>query len=122
MDGQLPGAVQEVADVIGRERALYLVGQLPPCGKRSWRRFVSVPHPRRLKPDHQLVRILGWDDAQRLSEVFGGELLELAACSDLPRRWRDLNVRHLARQGASSAVLAHLFALSQRQIRNVING
>lgn len=119
--GELPHSVQEVAEVIGRERALYLAGQLPRCGSRAWRRFISIPRPARLKSDHRLVQVLGWDDAQALCEVFQGENIELATCTEMIRSWRDLNVRRLAQQGNSSAELARIFGLSQRQIRNILS-
>lgn len=85
----LPQSVQEVADVIGTERALFLVSQLPQCGKRSRRRFLYVPKKRRLTDDHQLVQIVGWDAARALVAHFGGATLELATCRDITLAWQN---------------------------------
>lgn len=122
MNVELPQGVDALALVIGRERALYLTGQLPQCGSRKRRRFICIPKPARLKPDHQLVRILGQDDARHLSEAMGGEVVELATCRELERRWRDLSVRRLYRQGYDLQTLADMFNLSRRRIRWIING
>lgn len=95
----LPPSVQEIADVIGARRALWLVGQLPKCGKRARRRVLYVPTARRLCRDHQLVRILGWDEARMMVDEFGGCKLELATCSDLVRAWHDRVIEKRWRRG-----------------------
>lgn len=119
---RLPESVQEIADVIGRETALYLIGQLPTCyagaeGKRSTRVILYVP--KRLKPTHPLVQILGWHTALQLVEGFGGEILQPANCQEVYRRFRDDEARRLAAAGLSSAQLAEVLAVSERHIRNI---
>ncbi|WP_139223135.1 hypothetical protein [Microbulbifer thermotolerans] len=118
----MPESVQEIADVIGRDRALYLIGQLPQIGARKRRRCISVPKPARLTADHQLVQILGWDDARRMSEVFGGEILQPAVCRGLLVRWRHIAVRRLARQGYKNSELAEIFDMSIRGVRLITHG
>lgn len=81
---QLPKSVQEIADVIGRERALHLIANLPRCyagtpGKKSTRPMLYVPQ--RITMDHLLVQILGFEDAKKMVDVFGGECLCPASCS-----------------------------------------
>jgi len=96
---KLPRSVQEIADVIGYHKALRLVRQLPPCGNRERRRNLYVPKPHNLKPNHKMVKLLGWDDAMALCQEHGGRTMQPAECSYLERavmkdreilNWRDL--------------------------------
>lgn len=119
---RLPDTVQEIADVIGREAALFLIGQLPTCyagadGKRSTRVILYVP--KRLAPDHRLVRILGWHTALQLVQGFGGEILQPANCQEVYRRFRDDEAKRLACAGLSAAQLAEVLAVSERHVRNI---
>lgn len=119
---RLPASVQEIADVIGRETALYLIGQLPTCyagtdGKRSTRVILYVP--KRLSPRHRLVEILGWERAQKLVEGFGGEILQPANCQEVYRRFRDTEAKRLVATGMAARQLAEVLAVSERHIRNI---
>ena len=119
---RLPASVQEIADVIGRETALYLIGQLPTCyagadGKRSTRVILYVP--RRLKPNHRLVEILGWQTAVQLVEGFGGEILQPANCQEVYRRFRDAEAKRLVATGMAARHLSEVLAVSERHIRNI---
>src|SRR5690606_29839093 len=99
--------VQEVADVIGRDAALYLVGQLPrmtppsarSAGRGEQRVYVYVPYVSWLKPDHPLVSILGINDAEKLCRHFGGEFLHLANCTETYRAFRDDAIVRVVRDG-----------------------
>lgn len=80
----LPKSVQEIADVIGRDKALHLIRSLPTYvagkpGKRCTRVMLYVPQ--RLRLDHPLVLILGFEDAAKMVDHFGGECLQPANCS-----------------------------------------
>ncbi|WP_296652839.1 hypothetical protein [Paraburkholderia sp.] len=82
--GELPKSVQEIADVIGAEKALYLVRNLPTCysgnpGKKAHRPMLYVP--KRITHDHLLVHLLGFEDAAKMVHHFGGECLQPAGCS-----------------------------------------
>lgn len=119
----LPASVQEIADVIGRDEALHLISRLPTCyaggkGKQSTRVILYVP--KKLKPNHRLVQILGWDRANQLVEGFGGEILQPANCAGVYKEQRDKEIRRLAsEEGKRPAELAAMFKLSERQIRNL---
>lgn len=120
---RLPTSVQEIADVIGSDRALYLVGQLPKCysgieGKRGVRVILYVP--KRLKPDDNLVRILGWHDAMRLVNAFGGEILQPASCAEIYRDFRDRSIIRMSRDGMKTADIAKLMDVSDRHVRNLL--
>jgi hypothetical protein len=124
MNSQLPGVVQDIADVIGRERALFLVGMLPRYVRRDQRggEQVDLYVPRRLTPEHRLVRILGWDDAERLARAFGGELLKPSICTHLYRAQRDLAILRLAGEGVPKGMLAAWFEVSERHVQNLLAG
>ncbi|KVZ37345.1 hypothetical protein WL13_20730 [Burkholderia ubonensis] len=126
---QLPQSVQEIADVIGRERALYLIGQLPRYvagapGKQSSRVILYVP--KHLTDDHELVRILGWKHAAKLCGEFGGEVLQPANCAEIYRRYRDAQIARMVGDmvgeglpnGYAVAQVADLFGVTGRTVRN----
>lgn len=120
MTQPLPRSVQQIADVIGRQAALSLVGQLP--------RFYSKTHPsgllmlyvpKTLAADHRLVRLIGWARAQQLVRAFGGEMLLPAGCAELYRDFRDRSLLRLLREGHRTAELAEWFEVCERHIRKL---
>lgn len=116
---KLPGSVQQIADVIGRDRALHLIGQLPRAydpGHPSGQVILYVP--KSLKPNHPLVRILGYLDAQRLVKAFGGEILQPASCRDIYRRFRDATIDAMLASGERPAAIAELMGVSERHVCN----
>lgn len=127
---KLPRSVQDIADVIGRERALFLIGMLPRCfmqdsrnpdGKGRGSERVFLYAPKTLKPDHHLVAILGWHDAAKLTAEFGGELVNLPTLRELVYRpFRDEQICHLASIGMQPADLAAWFGLSEKRVRQVM--
>lgn len=123
---ELPKSVAEIADVIGRDRALYLVGQLPRYKVRdgrgsaqSSRLFLYVPTRSRLTPEHELVGMVGWHDAEKLSRHFGGELLHPAPCAEIYRRFRDQSICDLLSDGLPVDNVARIIGVSERHVRNV---
>lgn len=121
----LPASVQEIADVIGSERALYLIGQLPRCFQTrknskstSWHVILYVPKVARL--DHPLVQLLGWQDANRLVQAFGGEIQNPASCADVYRKFRDDSIIRMAGEGMKAAAIAELMDVSDRHVRNLL--
>jgi hypothetical protein len=116
---RLPSSVQEIADVIGSERALFLIGKLPKALQRkSWHQVILYV-PKRLPLDHQLVKILGYQDAQKLADVFGGEILHPASCTGIYREFRDENILRLQADGVPLPMLAEWFDVSERHIKNL---
>lgn len=116
---KLPASVQEIADVLGTERALFLIGQLPRCYVRDGSERVILYVPKSLKPDNHLVTILGWHDAQRMVTHFGGELLAPANCKDVYRPFRDAGMRMMQRDGVPVAMIADWFGMTERRVRQV---
>ncbi|KVX10606.1 hypothetical protein WL01_22485 [Burkholderia ubonensis] len=121
----LPNSVQVIADVIGRERALYLIGQLPTYvagaeGKKSSHIILNVPTLPRLHDAHRLVRILGRTDAEKLCRQFGGEILWPANCAEIYRRYRTKVAVQLVREGRTVVDVADLLGVHPRTVRNAV--
>lgn len=114
----LPPSAQEIADVIGRERTLTLIGKLPPSGSRPWRVCLYVP--RRIGPDHPLVGLIGWRDANLLVREFGGMILQPSNCRLLSRQWRRRGIIMLHQQGLTAKQIAEQVEMSARQVANII--
>ena len=106
--------------MIGRQAALYLIGQLPTCfcgseGSKSNRVILYVP--KSLHPSHRLVQILGWPLAHKLVRAFGGEILYPANCLHIYRHWRDQGIRSMLAQGFGTDTVANLFGVSRRHVQ-----
>lgn len=123
---QLPNSAQEIANVIGRDKALYLIGQLPTVytPDKRWpdaRKKTTILYvPKRLNVTDNLVRILGWIDAEKLVREFGGMLIQPANCMGLYRPHRDANIARLYAEGLTVAMIADWFDVSTRHVKNVI--
>ncbi|MTH79405.1 hypothetical protein [Paracoccus aestuariivivens] len=115
----LPPSAQEIADVIGRERTLFLIGRLPQSGSRPWRVCLYVPT--RIGPDHPLVSLIGWRDANLLVREFGGIILQPSNCRFLHRRWRTTEVRRLHGAGWAVRDIAGMLDISARQVANIVS-
>lgn len=108
----LPGSLEEIAEVIGREGALKLVDA---CG--GTRIFV----PRRLRIQHKLVTWLGLEQARRLSHHFGGETLTVVRAAELLRRTRNREIVRRYDTGTGVRQLARDNALTERQIYAILS-
>lgn len=123
---RLPDSVQEIADVIGRDQALLLIGALPRCytgqpGKKSNQVVMYVPTLARLGLDHQLVRILGWQDATKLCKEFGGEIMKPANCAFIQREFLHKTILQMMSGGRMKAVeVAAIVGVHERTVRNLV--
>lgn len=125
---RLPQSVQEIADVIGREQALLLIGQLPRSYTRDKRYpgaknstvSMYVPTVARLGLDHPYVRILGWPDALKLSQAFGGEIMYPANCAFIHREFVHKTILALVRTGMKATQVAAIVGCHERTVRNLI--
>lgn len=120
----LNGDLRSIAEVIGRNSALYLVSQCPryKTEKRAGKGqiLLYVPKPRNLDLDHNLVKILGYQDAAKIAQVFGGELLILSQCSQIILSARNEGIRRMKALGFSLKELVDIFNISERVIYSVL--
>ena len=115
---KLPPSVQEIADVIGREKALAFIGQLPTSGKRSWRLCIYIP--KRLPADHRLVHMLGWHDAKRMVDAFSGMILQPSNCRFLQWQFVHREIVRLHSEGVPIAEIADIVERSVYWVRVII--
>lgn len=119
---RLKGVIHSIAEVIGRENALYLVGKLPrftPKSRKCERVLLYVPMAKNLKPNHQLVDILGWHAAIKLCEAFGGEVIDPGVCSHVYQGFRDESIAKLVEEGVPTPMIAEWFAMTDRHVRRL---
>ena len=116
----LTGDIRSIAEVIGREQALSLVGLYPryKAKKRNGegQLLVYAPKSNHLSFDHKLVEILGYKDAVKLSQNFGGELLTLSLCKHIVLKHRNAGIKDMLQQGFSLRDVAEFFGLSSRGV------
>lgn len=122
MDGNyylLSVPAQRIADVIGTERTLYLVGQVVPwAGKRE--ADITIPK-RPLRDSDRIVQILGRADAEKLRPSLGtGEAIRLTP-GKVYQGFRDKSIRRLHReQGIAATTLCEWFELTPRRMRAIL--
>lgn len=117
----LPQNVREIADVIGRDDALFLTGHYIKWDQKRPGRARSgcVYIPKRLKPGHRLVELVGQEKAEALVRAFGGEILQLGCCSGILQRFRMAEVRRMAANDMSHAEIAEIIGISRRHVRKL---
>jgi hypothetical protein len=79
-----------------------------------------VPTLERLRLDHPLVKILGWPDAAKLSQAFGGEIMYPANCAEIVREFRNDSIVMMARQGMKPDAIGEVFKITGRNVRYVL--
>ena len=113
----LPETVREIAAVIGRERALYLVGQVLKWERGGhYGKSAYLYVPRKLKPSHRLEKILGRVDAAALVDEFGGLILHISSCKGVVTRSRDREIRRMAAAGASNDDVVTIHGITKRHV------
>jgi len=117
----LPKSVREIAEVIGIEQTIHLLAQLPAYQRTDRKTPTLIMYvPKKLPLDHELIAMIGYRDAQKLVRVFGGEILYPCTCKDIFRIMRDEAIRRMIRLGARAEVVAGLFGMTERNVRNII--
>lgn len=118
---RLPKSVQQIADVIGRDKALQLVRRLPPCGRRPRRRNLYIPTPANLARDHRLVELVGWEDALALAEALGGQTIQPALCRYMERAMDNRRVLALRDMGRTAPEIAEEMGISEKWVTAIID-
>jgi hypothetical protein len=106
----LPHSVAEIADVIGRPKALVLAGA---CGGVLY-------VPQRLTPEHKITKLIGREHGDKLVQAYGGCVVYLATCAKLRAGWRDQAILRWHERGVSRKALAELTGLTERHVANVL--
>lgn len=115
MRRDLPAFAARVSELIGHRLALGLMAHIHGTGGTGWMRV-----PRRAKPGHKLVGIIGFAAAEKLCDEFGGRVIRLPRCDVIHRAKRNEEIRRMAADGATVREIAKAFALTARHVRNVL--
>jgi len=123
-DYPLPQNVRAIADCIGKDKALALVGQLKRTpqtkadGRTRQRIWLYIP--KTLNPKSRLVEILGWKDAFKLTQVFTGETICLESCQAMATEFLHRSIRQQFNDGIDIDTLAVLFGMNPRSILKIL--
>lgn len=109
---ELPDSLAEIAGIIGREGAMRLVDS---CG--GTRVFV----PRKMKVQHKLATLLGFEQAHLLSRHFGGEALTVVRGAEVIRRARNREIVQKYDKGIGVRQLAREHSMTERQIYSILS-
>ncbi|MGE4406442.1 Mor transcription activator family protein [Pseudomonas sp.] len=108
---QLPQSAAEIVDVVGVEATLRLV--------EAWG-GVRLYVPQQMPEDHLLVSTLGRGEADQLAERYGGDTIQIPRCLHALRAVRNCRIRAERHDGASPALLALRYGLTERQVYAII--
>ena len=105
-------------------QALYSVSQCR-CYKTENRvgrgqLLLYVPKLKKLTAEHYLVQVLGDVDAQKLSTVFGGELLVLSHCHQMILSTRNEGIKNIMKNGFSITDLVDFFNVTERIVLKIL--
>lgn len=112
MESDFPDSVQEIINVIGRNKALILAGMANGC--------LYVPQPRRMTPDHWIAQTIGHEAAMELSKEFPGFILKFSTCRYLYRDFRNRTFWRLSDEGWSKSEIAVFFRITERHVGNIL--
>lgn len=107
----LPPSIQAVAEVVGLPATLRIVESYG--GIRLW-------VPKTIGEDHELMQLIGRDQAMSLVSVFGGEVLSVPRCASAIRELRDEAIREARSAGEPVAKLARRHGLTERQVFTIL--
>jgi hypothetical protein len=116
--------VQRIARVIGREQALRLIASVPRRRTRdrrypnATREDLSFYVPKRLRPQHMLLRVLGERDAAKLVSIFGGEIIKPGNCRHLAQAHTTEAICKAIIEGVPHVQIAALFGVTARTVKN----
>ena len=108
--GLLPGALREIAELIGLPAALTLS-----------RVYGGLYVPRRYDPEHPLVKLLGHQAAIRLIDNYGGlEHFDVPMAASVTRELRNRAIRRDRARGDSCSTLARRYQMTERTIWTIL--
>lgn len=81
--------------------------------------MLYVPKLKNFDLNHNLVQVLGYEDAYKLSKHFGGELLILSQCKQIILKSRNIGIKSMLQQGFKKEQVAEFFSLTTRTVCRV---
>lgn len=115
----LPEGVRQIAEVIGRWKALAFVAAIPTYPRKGGGISRSIYIPRRLHVYHPLVQAIGRLDAEKLANKFGGEIINPGAAMATRLAARDQWIFEQAARGVTAGEIAKSVNLSVRRVKGI---
>lgn len=110
MDNLLPDSLKDIAQAIGFEKVMILVGEYG--GQRLW-------IPKQPTLDWAVVSLLGYEAAYKLSYLLGGNQIEVPSCRFLSIEERNQKIRR-DRATHTIEALAKKYSLRREWIRKIV--
>lgn len=107
---RLPQCTRLLVELIGLKTTLKLLAR---HGGKSF--YI----PKHLHDDSPLLDCIGFNQAQKLSQYYGGETLDLPKVDTIKRQFRDMAIAKASACGVSRSELVARYGLSRRQIGNI---
>lgn len=111
----MPKSFAFVAKLIGVAAALHFIDTY---GGTS----IFIPNKHALNIDHEITHIIGLKQLQLLADNLGNAYVEVPMGTPITVAMRNKSIRDLAEKRVSQSKLARKFGVTQRTIRNVVNG
>lgn len=123
----LPGPVREIADVIGRESAMALVGRVVKWDRadvtdKRRARCGSVYIPRTLESGCRLLELVDREQAEKLVAALGGAVMKVSVPAKPIREYYRQMARYFRYSGMMPREIAEAMQVSPRQVYNLLNG
>jgi hypothetical protein len=121
----LSPAYHQVAEILGWDRAVeigYLVWEkkcAPSRHRKGVGRVGALYVPGNVEPHSAIVKLIGLDDARRLSAAFGGEQLCFPSLEAASIPSRNKAIRERATDGFRPEEIGATFDLTARQVRRI---
>lgn len=106
----LPGILRELCELIGIQPTMTLVEEYG---------GVRLYVPQKLNDEHPLVKLIGWQNAQKIVDLRGGETLEIPKAEAVMRQARNIEIRSLY-PALSQRQLALKYNTTERNIRLIL--
>ena len=103
----LPKSLLQIAEYCG-ETTMWVIWSAYGGG------HLSVPE--RVAPEHGLSQLLGYANASRFCQAFGGEIMNIPKADAAKRSVRNKQIRQYRRDGWSNFNLCRRYGLTERQI------
>lgn len=103
----LPILIQDISEVIGIKAALKIV---------EYYQGGRLHVPRKVSPDHVLVKLIGMQKAESFIHVYQANALDIPKCDAAIRELRN---RIIFKSKKTQSELAKAWSLTTRQIRNI---
>jgi hypothetical protein len=107
----LPPLIREIKDFIG-----------PDCAYRLLKAYggAHVRVPKRIPEHHALVELLGAEQAAKMAELYGGEILAVPRAYHAVQAWRNARIRADRDSGKPIRDIALEWQMTERRVYDIL--